>query len=97
MASRATQGGVAAADGGTGDTGSESVFSVTLRIVVLSALLLLALNAVFAAGRLRAPAAPDASNLPLRLAAERLAARAGDISRTLRVSAEAGAQRLQQR
>jgi len=82
---------------GRRNEGSESAFSVTLRIVVLSALLLLAINAVFAARQLRAPAASDAADMPLRLEAERLAGRAADISQTLRLSAQAGAQRLQQK
>jgi two-component system, cell cycle sensor histidine kinase PleC len=96
LASRASQGAGALTQGGSRDEGSESVFSVTLRIVVLSALLLLAVNAVIAARQLKAPAAADASALSLHLDAERLASRAGDVARTLRVSAEAGAQRLEQ-
>ncbi len=98
MASRATHNSAGGATGRKGSQGdsSESVFSVTLRIVVLTALLLVVINAVLTARRLGAPAAADTSGAPYRLQAERLAARAAAAAQTLKLSAEAGAQRLQQ-
>jgi two-component system, cell cycle sensor histidine kinase PleC len=97
LASRAKHGaGGAAGKGGSQGASSESVFSVTLRIVVLTALLLVVINAVLIARRLGAPAAADTSGAPYRLQAERLAARAATAAQTLKLSAEVGAQRLQQ-
>ncbi len=97
MASRATHsaGGATGRKGSQGDS-SESVFSVTLRIVVLTALLLVVINAVFTARHMGSPAAADTSGAPYRLQAARLAARAAAAAQTLKLSAEVGALRLQQ-
>jgi hypothetical protein len=67
LPSQATQGAGGAKVGGrVQDKGSESAFSVTLRIVMLSALLLLAINAVVSARRLNAPAVSGAADMPFR-------------------------------
>jgi two-component system, cell cycle sensor histidine kinase PleC len=96
LASRAAKGGRGGAQGGQEtDSGSGSEpaggFSLTLRVAVLSALLLLAVYTVLAAARMPAGggASPDVAS---RLAAERLAARAGELSSAMRLAATAAGQ-----
>ena len=98
MASRAAKDrGTPRTAGGRDEAEPGSAFSTTLRIVVLSALLLLALNAVLAAARLRAAPFARDEETALGLDAAGLATRADTLAQRLQIGAEAGAERLQVR
>ena len=98
MASRAAKHrGTPRKAGGRDEAEPGSAFSTTLRIVVLSALLLLAVNAVLAAARLRAAPFARDEETALRLDAAGLATRADALAQRLQIGVEAGAERLQVR
>ena len=90
MASRASKGGGRGRRGDSGGDPSDNAFSLVLRIVVLSALLLLAFYTTLEASRLPRLGGGDPETSS-RIAAERLAARAGLLASRLKLAAIAAA------
>ncbi len=89
MASRAPKGGRRERGRGASGEEPEGAFSLVLRVTVLSALLLLAVHTLLAFARMPAVTGPNST--AARVAAERLAARAGTLSATLKLAAVAAA------